>query len=62
MGVEWRWGTASYDGLKFDEDAFDEDYAEGGDAPSAGDVMDQMKVPDRKFKTSSVRFYFGFRF
>lgn len=62
VGVEWRWGTASYDGLKFDEDAFDEDYAEGGDAPSAGDVMDQMKVPDRKFKTSSVRFYFGFRF
>ena len=33
-----------------------------GDTPSVGDVMDQMKVPDRKFKTSSVRFYLGFRF
>ena len=62
LGVEWRWGTASYDGLKFDEDAFDEDYAEGDDAPSIGDVVDQMKVPDRKFKTGSVRFYLGFRF
>ena len=67
VGVEWRWGTAKYDGLKFDEDAFDEDAFDeddltDGDAPSLGDVMDQMKVPDRKFKTSSVRFSLGFRF
>lgn len=67
LGVEWRWGTAKYDGLKFDESAFDEDdLTDGdltdGDSPSMGDVMDQMKVPDRKFRTSSVRFYLGFRF
>lgn len=62
LGVEWRWGTAKYDGLKFDESAFDEDDLTDGDSPSMGDVMDQMKVPDRKFRTSSVRFYFGFRF
>lgn len=62
VGVEWRWGTAKYDGLKFDESAFDEDDLTDGDSPSMGDVMDQMKVPDRKFRTSSVRFYLGFRF
>ena len=51
-----------YDGLKFDESAFDEDDLTDGDIPSAGDVMDRMTVPDRKFRTSSVRFYLGFRF
>lgn len=29
VGVEWRWGTAKYDGLKFDESAFDEDDPDG---------------------------------
>ena len=32
LGVEWRWGTAKYDGLKFDESAFDEDDLTDGDA------------------------------
>ena len=32
VGVEWRWGTAKYDGLKFDESAFDEDDLTDGDA------------------------------
>ncbi|HIW64635.1 MAG TPA: hypothetical protein H9879_00150 [Candidatus Alistipes intestinipullorum] len=59
LGVEWRWGTAKYDGLTFDESAFE---GEGDEDPSFGDVMDQLSAPERKFKTSSVRFYIGFRF
>lgn len=60
IGVEWRWGTAEYDGMKFNESDFDEDDLANGDTPSIGDVTE--KVPDRKFKTSSTRFYLGFRF
>lgn len=66
LGVEWRWGTAKYNGLTFDESVFEDDSLNGDsfgeEDPSLGDVMDQMSVPDRKFKTSSVRFYIGFRF
>ena len=62
LGVEWRWGSATYDGLTFDESAFDdESFGDEGD-PSMGDVMDKLSAPERKLKTSSVRFYLGFRF
>ena len=62
LGVEWRWGSATYDGLTFDESAFDdESFGDEGD-PSMGDVMDNLSAPERKLKTSSVRFYVGFRF
>ena len=56
LGAEWRWGTAKYDGMTFDESEFDEDT----DDPSLDDVL--KNVPDRKFKTSSFRIYIGFRF
>lgn len=36
LGVEWRWGTAKYDGLKFDESAFDEDDPDGRRLPLDG--------------------------
>ncbi len=62
LGVEWRWGSATYDGLTFDESAFDEDSFDESEDPSMGDVMDQLSAPERKLKTSSVRFYIGFRF
>lgn len=58
LGVEWRWGTATYDGLKFDESALDD--LDDESSSSVGDVLGN--VPDRKFRTNSVRFYFGFRF
>lgn len=57
LGAEWRWGTAKYDGMTFDESEFDEDDMSD---PSVDDVL--KNVPDRKFKTSSFRIYFGFRF
>lgn len=57
LGAEWRWGTAKYDGMTFDESEFDEDDMND---PSVDDVL--KNVPDRKFKTSSFRIYFGFRF
>ena len=58
LGVEWRWGTAKYEGMTFDESEFDEDSM--GDDPSVGDIL--QNVPDRKFKTNSFRVYLGFRF
>lgn len=63
LGVEWRWGTAKYDGLTFDESLSDDEnsFVDEED-PSFGDVMDQFKAPERKFRTNSVRFYIGFRF
>ncbi len=57
VGAEWRWGTAKYDGMTFDESELDEDDMSD---PSVDDVL--KNVPDRKFKTSSFRIYFGFRF
>ena len=57
LGAEWRWGTATYKGLTFDEEGFDEDDMSD---PSVDDVL--RNAPDRKFKTSSFRIYFGFRF
>ena len=62
LGVEWRWGSAKYngltlDGLNLDEDSFGEE-----DNPSMGDVMDQISAPKRKLKTSSMRIYLSFRF
>lgn len=62
IGVEWRWGSATYKGLTFDDSMFDEDSFGDEEDPSIGDVMDQLKAPDRKLKTSSLRIYFGFRF
>ncbi len=59
LGAEWRWGTAKYDGLTFDESVFED---EGDEDTSFDDVLDQFSAPKRKFKTSSVRFYIGFRF
>lgn len=58
LGVEWRWGTAKYKGMTFDESEIDEDSI--GDDPSVGDLL--QSVPDRKFKTNSLRVYLGFRF
>ncbi len=60
VGVEWRWGTAKYDGLTFGE-AFDED-SYGDEDVTMDDVMDKMSAGECKFKTKSVRFYIGFRF
>ena len=60
VGVEWRWGTAKYDGLTF-EDAFNED-SYGDEDVTVDDVMDKMSAGKCKFKTNSVRFYIGFRF
>lgn len=57
LGAEWRWGTAKYNGMTFDEEGFDEDDMSD---PSVDDVL--KNVPERKFKTSSFRIYFGFRF
>lgn len=62
LGVEWRWGSANYKGLSFDESNFSDDSFGEDEDPSLGDVMDQMSTPERKLKTSSVRFYVGFRF
>lgn len=62
LGVEWRWGSAKYDGLTFDGLDFDEDSFGEEDNPSMGDVMDQMSAPKRKLKTSSMRIYLSFRF
>lgn len=61
VGVEWRWGTAKYDGLAFDEADFNEDSYGDGDA-TMDDVMDKLSAGKCKFKTNSVRFYIGFRF
>ncbi|MDE5731367.1 MAG: hypothetical protein K2H81_07620 [Alistipes sp.] len=57
LGIEWRWGTAKYNGITFNED-YDEDpsWEEG----EIGDLL--LDTPKRKFKTNSVRFYVGFRF
>lgn len=60
VGVEWRWGTAKYNGLTFDE-AFNED-SYGDEDVSMDDVMDKMSAGKSKFKTNSVRFYVSFRF
>ena len=62
LGVEWRWGSAKYNGLTFDGLDFDEDSFGEEDDPSMGDVMDQMSAPKRKLKTSSMRIYLSFRF
>lgn len=62
VGVEWRWGSANYSGLSFDESNFDEDAFGDEENPSVGDIMDEMSVPKRKFKTSSMRIYLSFRF
>ena len=56
LGVEWRWGSAKYKGMSFDESEFDEDNRD----MSAGDII--QHVPDRKFKTDSFRVYLRFRF
>ena len=60
VGVEWRWGTATYNGLTFDE-VFNED-SYGDDDVTMDDVMDKISAGKSKFKTSAVRFYVGFRF
>ncbi len=62
LGVEWRWGSAKYNGLTFDGLDLDEDSFGEEDNPSMGDVMDQMSAPKRKLKTSSMRIYLSFRF
>lgn len=62
VGVEWRWGSANYDGLSLDESRLDEDAFGDEEDPSLGDVMDEMSLPKRKLKTSSMRFYVSFRF
>ena len=51
LSVEWRWGTAKYKGMTFDESEFDEDSM--GDDSSVGDIL--QNAPDRKFKTNSLR-------
>ncbi len=65
LGVEWRWGTAKYNGLTFDESVFEDDSL-NGDSFGEEDplwVMSWTRCLSRiKFKTSSVRFYIGFRF
>ena len=58
LGVEWRWGSAKYKGMSFDESEFDEDNRDND--LSAGDII--QHVPDRKFKTDSFRVYLKFRF
>lgn len=62
LGVEWRWGSAKYNGLTFDGLDLDEDSFGEEDNPSMGDVMDQISAPKRKLKTSSMRIYLSFRF
>lgn len=66
VGVEWRWGSANYNGLSFadvDEDNVSVDESED---PSwddvVGDIFGQMSTGKRKLKTSSMRFYVSFRF
>ncbi len=66
VGAEWRWGSATYKGLSFDESNFDEDSFEETDDPSMDDIMGdlfgQLSVAERKLKTSSLRLYVSFRF
>ena len=61
VGGEWRWGTAKYDGLTFDEAAFDENSYGDGDV-TVDDVMDKLSAGKSKFKTNSMRVYLSFRF
>ena len=61
VGVEWRWGTAKYGGLTFDEAAFDENSYGDGDV-TVDDVMDKLSAGKSKFKTNSMRVYLSFRF
>ena len=68
LGAEWRWGTAKYSGMTFDDSMFDDsmfddsDFGDDSmdDFPSLDDVV--KNVPKQIFKTSSFRVYIGFRF
>lgn len=62
VGVEWRWGTAKYNGLSFSDQSMDEGAMDETEDPSLDDVMDQLKTSSSKFKTSSLRLYVSFRF
>lgn len=64
MGVEWRWGTAKYNGLTFGESDFVEGSYGDGDVTvdDVMDVMDKLSAGKSKFKTNSMRVYLSFRF
>ena len=55
IGVESRWGKATYKGFSVDEEAM-----EGEDGLES--VDDLFNVSKSKLKTSSLRFYISFRF
>lgn len=54
IGCEWRWGTATYDGLAFDEESL------SNDEDASGEILSDLGK--QKFKTKSMRVYLGFRF
>ena len=62
VGVEWRWGTAKYNGLSFSDLNLDEGAMDETEDPSLDDMMDQLNTSSSKFKTSSLRLYVSFRF
>ena len=62
LGVEWRWGTAKYNGLSFSGLDLDDESLGDSEDPTFDDVLDQIKTADTKFKTHTMRFYVSFRF
>ena len=67
LGVEGRWGKATYKNLAFDDEGDDDDFYYGDfgedDYSSVGEMLDEaISKKKMKFRTKSVRIYLSFRF